>query len=178
MTLLSRTAFITFSIILFFSPAHAKPDCQKLIVQKRVDATIAMEFGCAEQLTGTIREFANYQGDTLGICYKSTGKIPAKLDGKNVEMETVSAFLNNRTPTSQLVITLFNLYSRGNHIGAIYALDNIHLREGYEDEMFIGGTEQFQDAGGTSKLSYTISPSGRTISFNRLKGEVCLGIGE
>lgn len=178
MTLFSRAALITLSAILLFGPAHAKPDCQKLIVPKRVDAAIAMELGCAEQLTGTIREFANYQGNTMGICYKSNGRIPAKLDGKNVEMETVSAFLNNGTLTSQLVISLFNLYSRGDFIGAIYAIDNIHLQEGYEDEIFIGGTEQFQNAGGTGKLSYTASQDGMTIGFTRLKGEVCLSNGE
>lgn len=174
MTLFPRTALLTFSALLFLSPAQAKPDCKKLTVPKRVDATITMEFGCGEQLTGTIREFANYQGDTTGLCYRSNGRIPARLGGKSVEMETVSAFLNNGTATSQLVITLLNIFSRGDAIGAIYAIDNIHRQEGYEDEMFIGGTGQFQDAGGTGKLSYTASPDGTTIGFNRLKGEICL----
>ncbi|MGZ8247412.1 hypothetical protein [Methylomagnum sp.] len=178
MNLLSKTTIIAASVILSFGTAQAKPDCKKIMVQKKVNATIGLNYGCVglEQLTGgSIPEFQNYLPHLSGVCYTSNGKIPAKIGGKDVEFETISAFLANPTPTSQLVITLFNVYSGENPIGRLYALDNIHLQEGYEDEVFIGGSEQFQDAGGSGRLSYTILDNGWTISFNRLKGEVCVG---
>lgn len=187
MKMMFKILAITAAAGLSFGSAEAKPDCKKINVLKKSEATISLSDDCkayVDQLAG-IPDFSKYipfldipvPGGLINICYKSNESIPGKIGGKPVEMTTISALLAPGSGNSPGAITLYKI--TGSYTGELYASDSIHSQEGYEDEVFMGGSGDFAGAGGIGRLTFPpfltdksqLPP--QTIVFTHVKGDVC-----
>lgn len=183
-----KTIFGTLAIAaassLSFGSVQAQQNCKKIDVLKNVDAKIVPSLAGCE---GVSSFFDPSKWSLLGVCFVSDGRIPAKIGGKSVELETYSAWVMPSTqaapsPDLQQVITLYKVYDgSGSAPEAIHSLDVIHPLKNKEDLVFIGGTGRYSNATGTATLSYAadFDPNSPiqglpvSIRFGRLKGRIC-----
>lgn len=138
----------------------------------------------------------------LGLCYVSNGSVNVWLGKRELTIKTVSAWtdssstfglpwiLASQATSSQLafgvgytgtVATQWTVSdSNGKDLGMIYTRDTVNLGQdttttGNEDDVIISGTNLFENAKGTIKLSSILTPT--SIPIDTIGGQICTAKG-